>query len=976
MSNEETGPSEPPVQLREASVEVMDQDEPIVIEDSPRASVQPESAPEPEATNVDEHMTDVTSIREAVADIFNGLGLDINHENYDKVCKQFDTVKQQCVMEGPQEAWLACCVYTTIWSSTPLHIKPHSMPLSVTDLMGYCGLSVMEFFDKLEKWLSMMNAPARLVDYVERVQGNFSVAIVVFDKYLPIFREIFVPNQVAVIVDPTTNQASEMGTYDVFEYIWLGFVAFKKQLTKGSEDLLSCFHLLLVIIDIVVGDMLDQKLTSFIKDDFLRQIEARDSSLLDHFCKKYDGVTLDAKHFRAHWFLAQCKAFVERGEIRMNTSTFAEFLDNIFVNHEFLSRIHLEAVMERFEIDERIFTQRLAPAMLYDESVDIGLAVGIRPQPDGTLAKNAELLAHKCAENVLNKVNAARCLRTPLSGRAYIANSDLHVPEDRVDVEENRIAQLNALVEVSDDHIYDSFHEMMKKIPSDISNSLADRVNKLNDTLRTRIVAENQATPDYDASFSKDIDRRSLDVNSLLHRFLQRITLMESNKLGNANAVAEQLASIFQRSEFITSLWVCALEIVLFTYNSAREFPWSTQLVGIPCITFFKIIEPVIRCDADLSRDMLKHLSRVEERVLEEMAWSSDSPLWKTLSPENPFPAYEEVSLHERGGEPATTRPIPLNAPTAQNASLVNRYCLTPVPNRANAKRRLDYGTSTAEDVEYGEPSSKKIGKVRNSSLYVFARKAYYLAALHLNDLCDRVRMDEKGRRRAWTLFEHILCSETRLMHGRHIDQNIMCCLYIVSKASALSINFHEILYHYRHQPQASSRVYRNVLIEPVAGTPSIVSGADDSVSRDSIASTHSIPAVSVATGMRSASTMPAPGMTSAPPTPEPMNFEYADLIQYYNRVFIKGVSDYVRKLVASDEQKIQLLPIPTVRFNTQSPRRTITSNLCVTPLGNLPTTPGRPMVYKMNRSPSKDLHRINNVVRTAVQQPLFRVVQ
>ena len=148
----------------------------------------------------------------------------------------------------------------------------------------------------------------------------------------------------------------------------------------------------------------------------------------------------------------------------------------------------------------------------------------------------------------------------------------------------------------------------------------------------------------------------------------------------------------------------------------------------------------------------------------------------------------------------------------------------------------------------------------------------YYLAALHMNDLCDRVRMDERGRRRVWTLFEHIVRSETSLMRGRHIDQNIMCCLYIISKVSNMNIAFHEILYHYRHQPQAASRIYRNVLIaftklvstrfsfspRLIYSSPAPAGSADDGASRDSVSSVsqHSGAAI-----MRSASTMPAPGM-------------------------------------------------------------------------------------------------------------------
>uniref|UniRef100_A0A914Y2F6 Retinoblastoma-associated protein B-box domain-containing protein n=1 Tax=Panagrolaimus superbus TaxID=310955 RepID=A0A914Y2F6_9BILA len=95
--------------------------------------------------------------------------------------------------------------------------------------------------------------------------------------------------------------------------------------------------------------------------------------------------------------------------------------------------------------------------------------------------------------------------------------------------------------------------------------------------------------------------------------------------------------------------------------------------------------------------------------------------------------------------------------------------------------------------------------------------------------------MEEKARRKAWTLFEHIIRDESDLMRGRHIDQNIMCCLYIISKVSSINLLMHEILYHYRHQPQAVSRIYRNVLIA-YSNSPTPATG-DDGASRDSVSS-------------------------------------------------------------------------------------------------------------------------------------------
>lgn len=47
-----------------------------------------------------------------------------------------------------------------------------------------------------------------------------------------------------------------------------------------------------------------------------------------------------------------------------------------------------------------------------------------------------------------------------------------------------------------------------------------------------------------------------------------------------------------------------------------------------------------------LTRDMVKHLNRIEEMILESLAWKSSSPLWEALANcEAGVPSYEEVAL-------------------------------------------------------------------------------------------------------------------------------------------------------------------------------------------------------------------------------------------------------------------------------------------------------------------------------------------
>lgn len=68
---------------------------------------------------------------------------------------------------------------------------------------------------------------------------------------------------------------------------------------------------------------------------------------------------------------------------------------------------------------------------------------------------------------------------------------------------------------------------------------------------------------------------------------------------------------MLNKEELIASIYVCALELILFTYESEREFPWSLEVIRLAPVHFYKAIELVIRAEPELSREMVKHLNKV-----------------------------------------------------------------------------------------------------------------------------------------------------------------------------------------------------------------------------------------------------------------------------------------------------------------------------------------------------------------------------
>jgi len=227
--------------------------------------------------------------------------------------------------------------------------------------------------------------------------------------------------------------------------------------------------------------------------------------------------------------------------------------------------------------------------------------------------------------------------------------------------------------------------------------------------------------------------------------------------------------------------------------------------------------------------------------------------------------------------------------------------------------------------------------------------KFYHLASVRLQDLCNRLELYEEDlRKKIWTCFEYSVMNHTDLMQDRHLDQILMCAVYVICKVSFTSKNnfdhllnffhfvqvtekdksFTDIMRCYRSQPHASSHVYRSVLLctKTRRGSASSTSGSASSGGNNP--STTPSPAPSekeedntnkmsdekkteTAPPVRSSSTLPFPQPSSCPPTPTGLagtasSFEYedrGDLIRFYNTVYVRRLQKFALKF--SNEHRV-----------------------------------------------------------------------
>ncbi|KAF2879151.1 hypothetical protein ILUMI_27024 [Ignelater luminosus] len=140
---------------------------------------------------------------------------------------------------------------------------------------------------------------------------------------------------------------------------------------------------------------------------------------------------------------------------------------------------------------------------------------------------------------------------------------------------------------------------------------------------------------------------------------------------------------------------------------------------------------------------------------------------------------------------------------------------------------------------------------------------------------------------------------------------------------------------HYRVQPQASSHIYRNVLI----------TRNDSNSSENSQAANKNLTE----------------------------SEKRGDLISFYNTVYVQAMRSFALQFSSSSSQNanITLSPLPLlVNNNLASPRCQITNNLFIMPY-DTPTTngvnKGKTLEYHFSRSPSKDLEKINNAINKSI---------
>jgi hypothetical protein len=231
---------------------------------------------------------------------------------------------------------------------------------------------------------------------------------------------------------------------------------------------------------------------------------------------------------------------------------------------------------------------------------------------------------------------------TPLTGRQYLKNRDgaSFMNQTPMMTAKESVIRLHSMLKTS----RVPFIEILKEAGldamavTDLENEIKVKVSQMMSLCRP---IEKLSDKQNEQSVTYFSQKRVEVSEKLFYKMLDDIAQSE------IRMEKPEVGESVRQDLFLRSLFACAIEIVIFSYGCAQlKFPWVLDTLQLPAYHFYKIIELVVRTETQLSRDMVKHLNMLEERILDSLSWVSDSPLWKTIEESNmPVPSCGDVCL-------------------------------------------------------------------------------------------------------------------------------------------------------------------------------------------------------------------------------------------------------------------------------------------------------------------------------------------
>ncbi|XP_064413824.1 retinoblastoma-associated protein isoform X2 [Latimeria chalumnae] len=404
-----------------------------------------------------------------------------------------------------------------------------------------------------------------------------------------------------------------------------------------------------------------------------------------------------------------------------------------------------------------------------------------------------------------DKIDCSELYQTPVKNCPE-EEQQLIPPQTPVRAAMNTIQQLKYILSAASDEPSDTLNRYFHSCTLNPMENITNRVENLGQIFKEK--------------FAESVGNGCSEIGSQRYQLGVRLyyRVMESMlKSEEARLSVQNFSKLLNNEDFHKSLLACAMEVVMATYGWSAphsvmavetdlSFPWILNVFDLRAFDFYKVIESFIKAEPSLTREMIKHLERCEHRIMESLAWQSDSPLFDLIK------QFKEQEGQVDQPEQTSTLQQPLqHSHTAADLYLSPdrspRKKGTPTP-RGNSVQHGDSQTPVSDQVQ---PSQKP---QKSTSLSLFYKKVYRLAYLRLNLLCSQLLSDRLELEPViWTLFQHTLQNEYELMKDRHLDQIMMCSMYGICKVKNIDLRFKTIVSAYKELPNTNQETFKHVLI-------------------------------------------------------------------------------------------------------------------------------------------------------------------
>ncbi|XP_052218213.1 retinoblastoma-associated protein-like [Dreissena polymorpha] len=474
--------------------------------------------------------------------------------------------------------WIPVVIYVAaIESSQPYgpedpHSDKSSPCCSLGAILKASDLNFIKFSELMRHFRDRVDLSEVVRQHFSSVEKRYCIISPLFHRFDREWGTVFREEDQEQSVDETET------VQDPKKLCWLLFLNAKDDILSGTEELIQTYHLLLCCLEFILRD----------SPAFLLH-PPFDSLKLEHSAIGGSSPSLNFVQRLAEKFHTSLD---ELQAMQTTTQTYFESLKaaNGNLDVTYLENQYVSRQKESGGLDELLYLQHEATLM-----------------PNNFSRVQSGSSTHNGLDTPVTPVRAAM----------------------------NTVQQLKNLISANTDHLQ-PLREHFQNCASNPERSITDRASQM----KLKFLSHYLETSGNGQGAVAE--QRYRQATNLYYRVMKRLLDIERERL----APLKDFSSLLNNDVFHRSLLACSTEIVLTTYNvswsmthsvlnsgdSKFHFPWVLDVFELYAFDFYKVLESYLKAEPNLTRDIIKHLTSIENRILDSVAWQSDSPVFDLLS--------------------------------------------------------------------------------------------------------------------------------------------------------------------------------------------------------------------------------------------------------------------------------------------------------------------------------------------------------